>query len=154
MSFIRLSLAAPLLLALAACGGGSGLGGVLGGLNPGPGSIQCATGTQVESASPLPGQTVSGSIGQVIVVANGDNNNLSSTYGQWNLILTDQYGDPPIQGSNLAAVSDRSGPHPFGQDFYYASNIPQLPSGTTWNVSLNEQNGTYCSPVPLNSFNT
>lgn len=152
-SLYRLFLASTLVLALAACSGSGagGLGNIFGPINSG--SLECNTGTQVELASPQPGATVSGNIGQVIIVANGSNNNLYDTYGQWNLTLADQYGDV-IQGGPLSLVSDPGGPHPFPSDYYYGSNIGQLPAGETWNVSLTQQNGTYCSAVPLQSFNT
>lgn len=73
MFHIRLTLAATLLVALTACGSG-GLGSSLGGLNPvnGSGPI-CNSGTQVQLANPQPFQTgVPGNIGQIIIVANGD----------------------------------------------------------------------------------
>ncbi|HET6895444.1 MAG TPA: hypothetical protein VFH72_08710 [Candidatus Baltobacteraceae bacterium] len=153
MFHIRLTLAATLLVALTACGSG-GLGSSLGGLNPvnGSGPI-CNSGTQVQLANPQPFQTgVPGNIGQIIIVANGDNNNLYSTYNQWYLTLRDQYGDL-VTGSNLTLVPYPNGPHPFQSDYYYASNIGQLPSGATWGVNLNDQSGMggVCS---LSSFST
>ncbi len=153
MSHIRLTLAATLLVALTACGSG-GLGGSLGGLNPvnGSGPI-CNSGTQVQLANPQPFQTgVPGNIGQIIIVANGNNNNLYSTYNQWFLTLRDQYGDL-ITGSNLTLVSYPNGPHPFQSDYYYASNIGQLPSGVSWQVNLNDQSGIG-GVCQLNSFST
>lgn len=153
MSHIRLTLAATLLVALTACGSG-GLGGSLGGLNPinGGGPI-CNSGTQVQLANPQPFQTgVPGNIGQIIIVASGNNNNLYSTYNQWFLTLRDQYGDL-ITGSNLTLVPDPNGPHPYQSDYYYASNIGQLPSGATWQVNLNDQSGVG-GVCPLNSFST
>lgn len=68
----RVLLVAMLSLALSACGGASsGLG--LGGSNAAP----CYAGTQVQLASPGPNQGgVPTTIGQLIVVANGNNNNL------------------------------------------------------------------------------
>lgn len=154
MSIIRLAAASSLIVALSACSG-SGLGGVLGGLNPisGAGPIQCDTGTQVQLASPQPGQTgVSGDIGQIIIVADGNNNALYNTYNQWNITLTDQFGEH-VSGGNVSLVSYPSGPHPYPSDYYYASSIGRLTPGATWSVQLNEQNAN-CSPVPLNSFST
>lgn len=151
MSFIRLGLAASLLVALTGCGAG-GLGNVLGPITGGGGSIQCDPGTQVQLADPQPGQTgVSPSIGRIVIVANGNNNNLYNTYNQWNLTLVDQYGDR-INGGNLSLISF-SGPQPYQSDFYYASSIGQMPTGATWNVQLSEPGAT-CLPVPLNSFST
>lgn len=157
MSLIRLALSSSLVLALTACGGGGlggNLGGVLGGLNPVAGTMECTTGTQVELANPLPGQTgVPGNIGQITIVADGSNNTLYNTYDQWNLRLTDQYGDTVYSTSNLTLVSDTNGPHPYTSDFYYAAGVGQLPSGSTWSVYLNEPNAN-CAAVPLNSFST
>jgi hypothetical protein len=150
MSLIRLGLAASLMLALTACGGG-GLGNILG---PIAGTTECNTGTQVELANPQAGQTVSGNLGQVTIVASGNTNNLYTTYSQWNLVLKDQFGNT-VQGGNLSLVSDPNGPHPFGSDFYYASNVGSLPSGQTWQVYLQQNSGSYCSPYLLpGSFNT
>lgn len=152
MKFIRLTLAAALLIGLTACGGGSGLGGVLGGLNPGGGPF-CNSGTQAQLADPQPGQTgVPTDIGRVIIVANGNNNTLYNTYGQWYLTLTDQYSGQSINGGNLSLVSDSNGPHPYPSDFYYASNFGQLPAGVTWQVNLHDTAGG--SVCPLNSFST
>ncbi len=150
MSFVRLTLGAVLVLALTACGGGSGIGGILGGLNPTP---QCNPGTQVELASPTAGQTgVSTTIGRVMIVANSNNNTLYSTYSNWNLTLTDQNGNT-ITGSNLSLVPG-NGFTPYGSDFYYASSFSQLPAGMTWTVRLQEYNGSSCTAVPLQSFST
>lgn len=152
MSFIRPALAASLLVALAGCGAG-GLGNVLGPITGGSGGIQCDPGTQVQLADPQPGQTgVSTSIGRIVIVANSDNNNLHTTYNQWNLTLVDQYGDR-ISGGNLTLISFPGGPQPYASDFYYASSIGQMPAGSTWNVELSEP-GAACLPVPLNSFST
>ena len=150
MSTIRLSIAAALALALSACGGG-GLGPVIGGLNPGGGPI-CNAGTSVQLANPQSGQTgVPTNIGQITIVANGNSNTLYNTYNQWYLTLKDQFGNV-VQGGNLNLVSYPNGPHPFPSDFYYASSIPQLQSGTTWQVNLVQQGtGSVC---PLNSFST
>lgn len=150
MSLIRLALASSLVFALSACGSG-GIGNILGPINN-P-QIQCDPGTQVQLANPQPGQTgVSGNIGQIIIVANGNNNTLYNTYNQWFLTLTDQFGNT-VQGSNLTPVSYPSGPHPYASDYYYGSNFGQLAAGSTWTVKLTEQNAN-CAPMPLNSFST
>jgi hypothetical protein len=152
MSYLRLTLAAGLLVTLTACGGGGlgNIGGIVGGLNGG--GPFCNSGTQVQLADPQPGQTgVSTTIGRIVIVANGNNNNLYNTYNQWYLTLTDQFGDT-ITGSNLTLVSFH-GIQPYASDFYYASNIGQLPTGATWQVNLNDQNGT-SGVCPLNSFST
>lgn len=154
MSYIRLGLAASLLVALAGCGGG-GLGNVLGPITGGSGSggFQCDTGTQVQLANPQPYQTgVSPAIGQIVIVANGQNNNLYNTSSQWNITLSDQFGDT-ISGGNLQPYDYRTGPHPFPSDYYYVSTIGQLPQGTTLNVTLGEP-GASCLPVPVGSFST
>lgn len=152
MSYLRLTLAAGLLVALTACGGG-GLGNIggIGGFNGG-GPI-CNSGTQVQLADPQPGQTgVSPTIGRIVIVANGNSNNLYNTYNQWYLTLRDQFGDT-ITSGNLNLVSFQNGPHPYSSDFYYSANIGQLPSGATWQVNLNDQTGA-SGVCPLNSFST
>lgn len=104
-----------LILALAACSGsGGGLGNILGPVASN-GTLECDTGTQVELADPQPGKTVSGNTGRAVIVANGQNNALYDTYGQWNLVLTDQYGER-VQGGNLTLVPDPNGfqPYPWG----------------------------------------
>lgn len=147
MSFIRLALASSLVLTLTACGGG-GIGNILG-----PTQLQCDPGTQVQLARPAPGQTgVAGNIGQIIIVANGNNNTLYNTSAQWYLTLTDQFGNT-LQGSNLSPYSYPGGPQPYASDFYYSSTFGQLTAGTTYTAKLNEQNAN-CLPVPLNSFST
>jgi hypothetical protein len=152
MSLLRLTPAAALLVALTACGGGgSGLGGIIG-LNPGPGPV-CNAGTQVQLANPQPGQTgVSPNISQITIVANGNSNLLYNSYNQWYLTLTNQFGQS-IPGGNLTLVSDQNGPHPYSSDFYYASSIPQLQQGATWQVNLTDRTGTG-GTCPLNSFST
>ena len=151
MSFIRLVLASLLVIGLTACSGSGGIGNILGPI--GNTQIQCDPGTQVQLANPQPGQNgVSTNVGQITIVANGQNNTLYNTYGQWFLTLTDQFGNT-IQGGNLSLVSDPTGPHPYGSDFYYGSNVGQLPAGATWTVRLNEQNAA-CTPVPLQTFST
>lgn len=148
MSFIRLALASSLVLALTACGGSGGIGNILGPI----GQNQCDTGTQVQLANPQPSQTgVSTNIGQITIVASGNNNALGNSYGQWYLTLTGPGGS--IQGSNLTPVDGRAYTHPYTSDYYYGSSFGQLPAGVTWTVYLNEQNAN-CSPVPLQSFST
>lgn len=151
MSFARLAFASSLVLALTACGGGGGIGNILGpiGLN----QTQCDPGTQVQLANPQSGQNnVSTNIGQIVIVANGNSNALGTSYNQWYITLSDQFGNT-IQGGNLTTYSYPGGPHPFGSDFYYASSFSQLPSGSTWTAKLNEQNAN-CSAVPLQTFST
>jgi len=155
MSYLRLTLAAGLLVALTACGGGGlgNIGGIVGGLNGG--GPFCNSGAQAQIADPQPGQTgVSPTIGRIVIVANGNNNNLYNTYSQWYITLTDQSGQfGTITGGNLSLVSFPNGPHPYSSDFYYAANIGQLPSGRTWLVNLNDQSGD-SGQCPLNSFST
>jgi hypothetical protein len=144
--------AALLLLALTGCGGG-GAGGLLGGLGGGS-NFQCDTGTREQLANPAPNQTgVPTNMGQITIVADGNANTLYSTYNQWNVVLQTGFGQQ-IQGGPLTLVSYPSGPHPYASDFYYASSIPALNPGTTYNVLLEQNNGLNCTAVPLNSFST
>lgn len=151
MSKTRYAVGAALALALTGCsaGGGSGLLGGLGG------STQfCYTGTNVQLASPAAFQTgVPANIGQITIVADGNTNSLYSTYNEWNIVLQTNFGQQ-IAGGPLTLVPFPNGPHPFPSDFYYASSIPTLNPGTSYNVLLEQNNGTACTPVPINSFST
>ena len=119
----------------------------------GGGQQICNTGTQTQLASPTPGQTgVSTTIGQVIFVANGNNNQLGTTYTQWQLTLVDNFGTV-INGGRLALVPDPSGPHPYPSDFYYASSIPQLSPGRSYTVTLGLPGGS-CTSIGLGTFST
>lgn len=152
MTILRLTVCAALTLALSACGGSGGLGSIIGG---GTNALQCNAGTRVQLASPQSFQSgVSSNVGQITIVADGNTNNLYNTYGQWNVVLTPAFNGYPIQGGSLALVSDPNGPHPFASDFYYASSVPSLTPGTTWNVTLQDNSGGPCTPVPLGSFST
>lgn len=150
MSTTRYAAAAALVLALTGCGGGAG--GLLGGIG---GSVQsCYTGTNVQLASPTAFQTgVPANIGQITLVADGNSNALYSSYNQWNVVLQTNFGQQ-ITGGPLNLVPFSSGPHPFPSDYYYASSVPALNPGTTYNVLLEQNNGSNCTAVPINSFST
>lgn len=151
MSLVRLALASSIAFTLTACSGGA-IGNILGPI--GGAAVQCDPGTQVQLASPSPGQSgVSGAIGQIVIVANGSNNTLYNTSNQWYVTLTPQYGGNSVQGGNLTPFDGRNMNHPYTSDYYYASSIGQLPSGMTWTAYLNEQNAN-CAAVPLNTFST
>ncbi|HEV7180772.1 MAG TPA: hypothetical protein VGN11_12945 [Candidatus Baltobacteraceae bacterium] len=132
---------------LAACGGGGS-----GSVNPpygGGGS--CVPGTDVQIANPTPqSQGVPTNIGSITIVANGNSNQLYSTYSNWSLILQGNFG--PITGGNLALVP-RNGPQPFPSDFYYSASVPSLPGGENFQVQIVNNNG-YCSPVTVGEFST
>lgn len=130
--------------ALTACSAnGIGLGG----------NQICSTGTQTQLTNPTSGQTgVSTTIGQIIFVANGNNNQLYSTYSQWQLTLVDNFS-LVTNGGRLVLVPDPSAPHPYPSDFYYSSSIPQLSPGHTYSVSLGIAGGS-CTSIPLGSFST
>jgi hypothetical protein len=153
MSSFRLVLPAALALALSACSGS----GALGGLGPIFGNLpQCDTGTQVQLANPAPFQNgVSSNIGQITIVANGNSNTLYNTYGQWSVVLEpNNFASGSIQGGSLSLVDGRSLNHPFNSDFYYGSSVPSLQPGVTWNVKLQLNNGTNCTPAPVGTFST
>jgi len=155
MSKLRFVTAAVLAVALSSCSGSSlnpfgNLGNLLGGLGGGLGS-QCDPGTQVQLANPTPGQYgVPTNIGQIVIVANGNANNLYNSYSQWNLTLSDQYGNR-ISSGNLNLIP-YSGSKPFLSDFYYSAQIPTLPGGSMWTVFMNES-GQSCG-VQIGSFST
>ena len=148
---LRYALLGVLVVALSACSGNGNTGGILGGF--GGGFSQCDPGQQVQLARPAAGSVnVNPSIGSLEIVASGGTGSLHDNTGQWYLSLTSNFGDN-LGGYTLSAAADPNGPHPYASDFYYATNIPTLPSGRTWQVFLNETNAN-CTAVPLQSFST
>ncbi|MGH7330671.1 MAG: hypothetical protein ACREJX_20160, partial [Polyangiaceae bacterium] len=136
---LRLLSLAVVTFALTACGGGGGGYSSANPFNPNPfAGAQCDPGTAVQLANPQPGQTVSPTMGSVTIVASGNNNTLYNTYTQWNVVLTDNFGNT-INGGSLSLTSYPSGPHPYQSDFYYASSIPSLPTGRQWAAGLVNQ---------------
>ena len=142
------------LALLSACSG-SGGNSVFGGGNPG--FAQCYPGTQVDLARPAPNQYAS-NVTSIEVVANGSNDALNQSPGSWYVQVQDSSGDPPFTSGGLNPVSDPSGPHPFGSDFYYSANLgTTLPAGYTWYVSLVQNQSGYqsCTPYSVQgSFST
>ena len=134
------------LFALAACSSNSYNGGLGNGAQP------CNPGTAVQDAQPLPNQTgVSTTIGQIIIVANGNANILNTNPSAW--IITLQTPTGLINGGTLNAVPFPNGPHPYPSDFYYASNIPTLNFNQTYTVFLGRTDGS-CSAISIGSFAT
>ena len=120
---------------------------------PGQYQYPCNTGTQQQLANPAPNQSgVPTTQGSITIVAFGNNNTLYTSYNQWIITLTDNTGTP-WTGGPLRLVSDPSGPHPYPSDFYYASNIPMLAAGRTYQAFLSEPSGT-CTPLALGTFST
>lgn len=155
MKALRLILALAIGSGLAAC---SGSGGGLGGLSPifggsGPGLLQCQPGTSVQLAYPQPFQTNASNVNQIIVVANGNGNELYQAPQNWYVYLVDNYGNQ-LTGANLNPIDYHTGPHPYGSDYYYASQLPQtLPSGMTFTAYLAREDQS-CNPLPLQNFST
>ena len=157
---LRFFVLSGMALALASC---SGAGGILG--NGGIGSIgggifgsstSCNPGTDVQLASPLPFQSgVNPNIGQIIIVANGNNNALSQNYQSLNITLIDNYGNQ-TSGGALQLTSDTGGPHPYNSDFYYQSGFGPLQPGLTYTAELSVANvSTFNScTYTLQSFRT
>lgn len=147
---MRNLLAFGIILALAACGGGS-----TGTAIPATGSV-CDPGTQVTLARPFSGQTgVPTGTSTIEIVANGNNNTLFQSYQSWNLFLVPQFGfGGQITTNNLTITSDNTGPHPYPSDFYYNATFGGgLQAGQTYAVYLNAN--VNCSPVgPIGSFST
>lgn len=136
-------------LALAACGAGGANNTIPGGIG-----FQCNPGTQIQLARPAPSQSAS-NVSQVEIVANGNGNNLYNSFAQWNLVVQDNFGDPPITSNNLNLVADPSAPHPYGSDFYYTGNLgTTLPAGATWTVTIEQQPYGSCLPAPVGTFST
>lgn len=146
-------------LALASCSGAGGLLSGLGG-NGGIGGIfgnngSCNPGTQVQLANPTPFQSgVNPNMGQITIVANGNNNFLGQNYQTFNLTLVDNFGNQ-IPGGTLQAVAYPNGPHPYNSDYYYQSSFGSLQYNTTYTAYLTLANGNAnsCS-YQLQSFQT
>lgn len=151
MSILRLAIPSTLALALTACGGGGGLGSIIGGTT----TLQCDAGTQVTLANPQNQQGgVPTNIGQITIVANGNSNALYNSYGQWNVVLTPAFsGASQMYGGPLSPADGRTLYHPYGSDYYYSSTIQGLVPGTVYNATLQEANNN-CNPVPLGTFST
>ena len=150
---LRILILTAMTLSLAACSGGGNSYSPANPSNPNPFSAQCDPGTAVQLANPQAGQMgVSPVQGSVTIVANGNNNTLYNSYSQWNIVLTDNFGNQ-MTGGPLSLTSYPNGPHPYQSDFYYASSIPTLPTGRQWAAGLVN---TYsnCSPIFLGNFYT
>lgn len=145
--------AAALGLGLTACGGGGSSGAYSPFGSSGLYADACA-GTQVSLASPQSGAyNVPTNIGQITIVANGSGNALSANPQAFTLEVSDSgymQGDY-FTTSPLSVVSDKTGPHPYGSDFYYqASFSQQLLAQQTWTVYLVSSG---CSQ-PVGQFST
>ncbi len=145
-------------LALASCSGAGGLlgggigsiGGILGS------SASCNPGTDVQLANPLPFQSgVNPNIGQIVIVANGNNNALGQNYQSLNITLVDDFGGR-ISGGGLQPASYPNGPHPYNSDYYYQSGFGPLQPGMTYTAELTVANvSTFNScTYTLQSFRT
>jgi hypothetical protein len=147
-------------LALASCSGAGGLlgNGGIGGIGGGifGSSTSCNPGTDVQLANPLPFQSsVNPNIGQIIIVANGNNNALGQNYQSLNITLIDDFGNR-ISGGALQPASYPNGPHPYNSDYYYQSGFGALQSGMTYTAELavvNVSTFNSCS-YTLQSFRT
>ncbi len=147
---VRFLVLSVFALALASC---SGAGGILG--NGGIGSIggggifgsgsSCNPGTDVQLANPVPYQSgVNPNIGEITIVANGNNNYLGQNYQSMNITLIDGSGNQ-IPGGALQPASP-TGPHPYNSDYYYQSAFGPLQYNTTYTAEL--------TLVNYNSFNS
>jgi len=136
--FIRFFTLSVFALGLAGCSGAGSLGGLLGGGGIGAtfGSGSCDPGTQVQLANPLPFQSgVNPNIGQITIVASGNNNYLGQNYQTFNITLIDNFGSR-IPGGTLQPVAFPNGPHPYDSDFYYQSSIGPLQFNNTYSAEL------------------
>ncbi|HET9392472.1 MAG TPA: hypothetical protein VFO29_02945 [Candidatus Rubrimentiphilum sp.] len=144
-------------LGLASCGG-AGLGGILGGGGIGGalGGGSCDPGTQVQLANPVPFQSgVNPNIGQIVIVASGNNNYLGRSYQTFNVTLIDDFGNR-IPGGSLQPVAYPNGPHPYDSDFYYQSSFGPLQFNSTYTAELtlaNDSTFNSCS-FALQQFRT
>jgi len=137
---LRFFTLSAMALALASCSGAGGLlgsggigsigGGILGS------STSCNPGTDVQLANPVPFQSgVNPNIGQIVIVANGNNNALGQNYQSLNITLIDDFGNR-IPGGELQPASYPNGPHPYNSDYYYSSGIGPLQPGMTYTAEL------------------
>ncbi|BDE07287.1 hypothetical protein WPS_25630 [Vulcanimicrobium alpinum] len=137
----------------AGCGGG--------GASSGTGAVPisnglCDPGTAVQLARPSSGQFgVSTGTGVIEIVANGNSNNLYSSYTMYDVILQSNFGQQ-IVTSPLNLTSDPGGPKPYASDYYYSANLngQTLQSGATYSAYLNIFNSPCQQPFPLGSFST
>lgn len=161
---LRLLVFSGFALALASCSGAGGIGNILGGIgNIGGGGggggtfgTSCNPGTDVQLANPVPFQSgVNPNIGQIIIVANGNNNSLGQNYQSINITLIDGSGNQ-LPGGALQATAYPNGPHPYNSDYYYQSGFGPLQSNTTYTAELtlaNYSSFNSCS-YTLQSFRT
>jgi len=78
---------------------------------------------------------VNPNIGQITIVASGNNNYLGQNYQSFNITLVDGFGNQ-IPGGALQPVAYPNGPHPYASDYYYQSGIGSLQSNTTYTAEL------------------
>lgn len=158
---LRLLVLSGVALALASCSGAGGIGSILGGIGSGGGGIfgsgsSCNPDTDVQLANPVPFQSgVNPNIGQITIVANGNNNYLGQNYQSLNITLVDSSGNQ-IPGGALLATAYPNGPHPYNSDYYYESGFGPLQSNTTYTAELtlaNYSSFNSCS-YTLQSFRT
>lgn len=122
----------------AGCGGSSGSIP-----NPGSTGICDPNAGAISVARPTNGFPMNGNAVEIVASSNTDQ--LNQFPGQFDLILTDNFGGQIVTGG-LAAVPDPSGPHPYASDFYYAGTLQSsLLPGRTYNVFLNAP-ATNCTP--------
>jgi len=115
--------------------------------------IPCNTGTSQTLANPTAQSSgAPTNVGAITIVAFGNNNILYTSYNQWIVTMVDNTG-MAWTGGPLRLVSDPSGPHPYPSDFYYASNIPMLTAGRTYQVSISEPSSA-CVPQGIGAFST
>ena len=162
-TLLRLAVAASVLSALCACGGGGSSGGSF---NPNPGNgyygnnvPPCNIGASVTISNPQAGAYgVPSSIGSIEIVTNGNSNAVSANPGAWTLALATGYGTPvPVNGT-LNVASDPNGYHPYPSDFYYNESIPQLQPGQQYTVFVEPngyaQNGYGSCATAIGNFST
>lgn len=145
----RAILAFVSLAALAACGGSSGS-------TPAPPFGPCNPDAQVALSKPIQGSTgVPATITSIEIVANGNNNQLYTSYAQYQLVAVPSFGSPFNSNNNLSLTSDPNGYHPFPSDFYYTANFNsgQFAPGNTYAIYLNV-NSTNCQPSLVGTFST
>jgi hypothetical protein len=140
----RAVIAGLALLAMTACGGGSGSSGT----SPVPNSGYCGNDTQYLLAKPQSGGNISTAGQSFEIVVNGNNNQIAQSFQNFQLVLVPQNNSSGgVTTGPFSRTSDNNGFHPFTTDFYYSAQLQSnLQFGQTYNVYVNAFTSN-CTPI-------
>ncbi len=141
---LRALLAGGALLAMNACGGGSGTSGT----SPVPNSGYCGNDTQYALANPQSGGNSSTTGQSFEIVVNGNNNQIAQSFQNFQLVLVPQNNSSGgVTTGPFSRASDPNGYHPYTTDYYYTTQLQSnLQSGQTYNVYVNAFTSN-CTPI-------